>query len=54
MKLASIPLYIRFGEIPPDGKSKVYRGDEIVREEASVSVWRAVENCGQYYSILPE
>ena len=54
MKQASIPLYIRFGEIPSDGKSKVYRGDKIVREEASVSVWRAVENCGQYYSILPE
>ena len=47
-------LYIRFGEIPPDGKSKVYKGDEIVREEAGVSVWKAVESCGQYYPILPE
>ena len=54
MKQAIIPLYIRFGEIPSDGKSKVHRGDEIVREEAGVSVWRAVENCGCYYPILPE
>lgn len=54
MKQASVPLYIRFGEIPLDGKSKVYRGDEIVREEAGISVWRAVENCGYYYPILPE
>lgn len=54
MKQATIPLYIRFGEIPSDGKSKVHRGDEIVREEAGVSVWRAVECCGRYYPILPE
>ena len=54
MKQATMPLYIRFGEIPSDGKSKVHRGDEIVREEAGVSVWRAVENCGCYYPILPE
>ena len=54
MKQASIPLYIRFGEIPSDGKSKVHRGDEIVREEVGVSVWRAIENCGYYYPILPE
>ena len=33
MKQASIPLYIRFGEIPPDGKSKVYRGYEVNRGE---------------------
>lgn len=49
-----MPLYIRFGEIPEDGKSKVHRSDEIVREEAGVSVWRAVENCGCYYPILPD
>lgn len=51
---AIIPLYIRFGEIPKDGKSKVYRSDEIVREEAGVSVWRAIEDCGCYYPILPD
>lgn len=49
-----MPLYIRFGEIPEDGKSKVHRSDEIVREEAGVSVWKAVENCGCYYPILPD
>lgn len=49
-----MPLYIRFGEIQEDGKSKVHRSDEIVREEAGVSVWRAVENCGCYYPILPD
>lgn len=54
MKQASIPLYIRFGEIPTDGKSKVHRSDQIVREEAGVSVWRAIEDCGCYYPILPE
>ena len=54
MKQASVPLYIRFGEVPSDGKSKVYKSDSIVREEAGVSVWRAVENCGRYYPILPE
>ena len=54
MKQAVVPLYIRFGEIPKDEKSKVYRSDSIVREEAGVSVWRAIENCGCYYPILPE
>ena len=54
MKQASAPLYIRFGEVPSDGKSKVHKSDSIVREEAGVSVWRAVENCGRYYPILPE
>lgn len=53
MKQATIPLYIRFGEIPTDEKSKVHRGDAIIREEAGVSVWRAVESCGYYYPILP-
>lgn len=33
MKQASIPLYIRFGEILPDCKSKVYRGYEMNRGE---------------------
>lgn len=54
MKQATIPLYIRFGEIPEYEKSKVHRGDQIVREEAGVSVWRAVQNCGYYYPMLPE
>lgn len=51
---ATIPLYIRFGEIPKDGKSKVYRSGEIVREEAGISVWRAIEESGCYYPLLPK
>lgn len=54
MKQATMPLYIRFGEIPSDEKSKVYRGDEIVREEAGVSVWEAIECDNRYYPILPD
>lgn len=54
MKYASLPLYIRFGEIPLDGKSKVYRSGQVVREEAGISVWRAVEDCGRYYPVLPD
>ena len=53
MKQASIPLYIRFGEIPNDESSKVHRGDAIIRKEGGVSVWRAVESDGIYYPILP-
>ena len=48
MKQASVPLYIRFGEVPSDGKSKVNKSDSIVREEAGVSVWRAGGKCGGY------
>ena len=51
-KQASLPLYIRFGEIPKDGKSKVHRGDQVVREEAGVSVWRAIEDCGYFHFLL--
>ena len=53
MKQATMPLYIRFGEIPSDEKSKVYRGDAIVREEAGVSVLEAIECDNIYYPILP-
>lgn len=54
MKQASIPVYIRFGEIPEDGKSKVHLGNEVVGEEAGVSVWEAVEANNRYYPKLPE
>ena len=54
MKQASIPLYIRFGEIPTDEISEVHRGDSVIREEGGVSAWRAVESNGLYYPILPE
>ena len=48
MKQASIPLYIRFGEIPTDEISEVHRGDSVIREEGGVSVWRAVESNGLF------
>lgn len=54
MKQSSIPLYIRFGEIPPDGQSKVHRSDSILRSEGGVSVWRAVEDQGKYWPLLPD
>lgn len=39
--------YIRYGEIPPDGKSKIYnRVGEIVGEEAGVSVFEYIEGRG--------
>ncbi len=39
--------YIRYGEIPPDGKSKIHnRVGEIVGEEAGVSVFEYIEGRG--------
>lgn len=54
MKQATIPLYIRFGEIPKNEKSKVYRGDAILREEAGVSVYRAIKEGICYYPLMPD
>ena len=52
MKQATLPLYIRFGEIPGNNQSKVHLGDSIVRNEGGVSVWRAVEANGNYFPIM--
>lgn len=39
--------YIRYGEIPPDGKSKIHnREGEIVGEESGVSVFEYIEGRG--------
>ena len=54
MKYATVPVYIRFGEIPKNKKSKIYAGDQIVGEEVGVSVFRALESNGFYYPALPE
>jgi len=54
MKQATAKLYIRFGRIPTNGISKVHFGDEKVREEGGLSVWRATEVNGRYYPILPD
>lgn len=54
MKQAKVPVYIRFGEIPSNEDSKVHRGDQLVRNEGGVSVWRAVKDSGYYWPILPK
>lgn len=54
MKQTTIPIYIRFGEIPRDGQSKVHRSDDVLRQEGGVSVWRAVEDQGKYWPLMPE
>ena len=40
------PLYIRFGDIPNNEKSKIYRGEEEIGEENGVSVYPAFESNG--------
>lgn len=54
MKYAKAPLYIRFGDIPTTGKSKVFASDEPIGEELGVSVYHAVESCGMFFPILPD
>lgn len=51
MKQATIPLYIRFGEKPQDGKSKISNTEH---KELGISVWRAVKVNNQYYPLLPD
>ena len=51
---STIPVYIRFGDIPEDKQSKVHRSDEIIRAEGGVSVWECVQDDWLYYPILPE
>lgn len=54
IKQATIPLYIRFGEIPEDGKSKVHLGSEVVGVEPGLSVYETVEANNRYYPVLPD
>jgi len=54
VKQATLPLYIRFGGIPEDQQSSVHFGDQVVRKEGGLSVWKAVEANGQYFPVLPE
>ena len=46
--------YIRFGSIPIDEKSKVHRGDAIIREESGVSVWECVFANDVPFPVLPQ
>lgn len=54
MKQAKSNLYIRFGDIPKDQTSKVHRGDQLVRSEGGISVWKAIESNGKYFPLLPK
>lgn len=51
--MSEIPVYIRYGEIPIDGKSKIYFGDELVGEELGVSVWETYKVDNVYFPKLP-
>lgn len=46
--------YIRFGNIPEDGISKVHRSDEIICEEKGLSVWNTVYANGVAFPVLPD
>lgn len=45
--------YIRFGEIPTDGKSKIYNGDILVGKEKGVSVYKCIAVGNEYKIIMP-
>lgn len=46
-------LYIRFGDIPSDGKSKVWSDQMVVREEKGVSVYDAVKIDDKWHVVMP-
>ena len=54
IKQAKAPLYIRFGEIPTSGHSKIHASDEVIGEEVGISIYRAIESNGLYFPELPE
>lgn len=45
--------YIRFGEIPKNEVSSIYRGEVKVGEEKGVSVYDAIEIDGEWRVVLP-
>ena len=46
-------LYIRFGEIPEDGISKIHHSGEVIGEEKGVSVYNSVKGQIIHYPVLP-
>ena len=47
-------IFYRFGEIPKNGKSCIWKGDEKIGEEPGVSVYEAHKNInGTYSPVLP-
>lgn len=47
------PYYIRFGEIPENERSGIYKGEVKVGEEIGVSVFEAIKVNGEYRILLP-
>ena len=46
--------FIRFGEIPTDGRSRIHRnGERVVGIECGVSVYDAVKVRGKWSAVLP-
>lgn len=53
MKQASLPLYIRFGEIPPYHLRQI-TNKQVDRNEVGIDVWKAIQDYRCYYPIMPE
>lgn len=51
---SNLKKYVRYGDLPEDGKSKIHRGDAIIGKEEGVSVWNAKEVDGVYFPCMPE
>lgn len=46
--------YVRFGDLPPNGRSSIFDGDNgKIAEEAGVSVYEAVLTSGDYRILVP-
>lgn len=46
--------FIRFGELPKDGKSTIFKGNEPIGKESGVSVYEVYRNDNGYYvPVLP-
>lgn len=47
-------MFIRIGDIPLNGKSKIrFRGQEVVGEEIGVSVWDAANIYNKWHIVVP-
>ena len=46
-------LYIRFGEIPKNGRSSVYKYNTFIKYEMGISVYDACKIHGKWHVVLP-
>lgn len=46
-------IFLRIGEIPPTGKSRIRLRGDVIGKENGVSVWEAVYYNGRYRVLLP-